>query len=344
MTRALIVHEAGPQVTVQDLGRPGFLSVGLSRGGAADRLAVLEGSALLGQAPDLAVLEMAGFGGVFEATEPVRVALTGAPMAAERDGVPLPWNASVLLAQGDRLSLRAAREGVYGYLSVAGGIAVDPVMGSRSANLMARLGARIEGGTRLTIGKDPDPERAPRVLSVSDRFRGGTVRIVPGGQTEMFSEEARARFEATEFVRDPRGNRQGVRLAFDGQPFAAEGALSVLSEIIVPGDVQMTGEGTPYVLLPECQTTGGYPRIGTVHPADLPLIAQTPPGASVRFAFVSHDDAWSSHKNEKSVLRGLRSDVRPLVRDPREIGDLLSYQLVSGVTAGETISEKEDGQ
>ena len=167
------------------------------------------------------------------------------------------------------------------------------------------------------------------------------MRLVPGGQSTLFQGETRKRFENTAFKRDPRGNRQGVRLAFDGAPFEAEGARSVLSEIIVPGDVQMTGEGTPYVLLPECQTTGGYPRIGTVHPMDLPKIAQAAPGAQVQFQWITQAEAVAAFQSEAGILAGLRSLVQPLVRDPSEIADLLSYQLVSGVTAGET---GEDGE
>ncbi len=335
MTGALIVREAGPQMTVQDLGRPGYLSVGLSRGGAADRLAVLEGAALLGQGSDLAVLEMAGFGGVFEATADTHIALTGAPMDARINETAVPWNVTLFLGKGDVLYLGAARRGVYGYLSVVGGFDTPITMGSRSVNLMARIGHRIGVKERLPIGAASMAERIPLVLTPDDRFSGGTVRIVPGGQTNLFSAEMRTRFESTVFARDPRGNRQGVRLSFDGAPFAADGARSVLSEIIVPGDVQMTGEGTPYVLLPECQTTGGYPRIGTVHPNDLPIIAQAPPGATLRFRFVDHEAARLSHTDEAAMLQTLRGAVSPLVRDPRDMGDLLSYQLVSGVTAGD---------
>ena len=88
MTRALLIHRAGPAITVQDLGRPGYLARGLSRGGAADRLALRQGAALLGQAVG-AALEMAGLGGSFSVTAPTRIALTGAPMRASRDGTPL---------------------------------------------------------------------------------------------------------------------------------------------------------------------------------------------------------------------------------------------------------------
>ena len=94
MTRALIVHACGPGVTVQDAGRPGYLGYGVSRGGAADRLALAEGAALLAQSGALAALELAGMGGEFEAGEDLRIALTGAPMRASLDGRRLAWHAS----------------------------------------------------------------------------------------------------------------------------------------------------------------------------------------------------------------------------------------------------------
>ena len=84
MSRALDILACGPGVSVQDLGRTGYLAQGLSRGGAVDGLALHEGAALLGQ-PVGAALEMAGFGGRFRATEPLRIALTGAPMRATID-------------------------------------------------------------------------------------------------------------------------------------------------------------------------------------------------------------------------------------------------------------------
>ena len=91
----LRVHSIGPSVTVQDQGRLGFVASGLSRGGAVDLLALSEGAALLGQSDDLAVLEMAGFGGVFIAETDLRIALTGAVMQASLDGASLRWKKAV---------------------------------------------------------------------------------------------------------------------------------------------------------------------------------------------------------------------------------------------------------
>ena len=334
MPGILRIRQAGPGVTVQDHGRPGYLAQGLSQGGAADLFALAEGAALLGQQPGLAALEMAGFGGVFEVTEPCRVALTGAPMRAMRDGEALAWNTSHVLLPGQQLGIGAAGRGVYGYLSVGGGIGTEPLMGSRAVHLTGGVGAPLREGDQLPIGTDPQPDVIGMTLDIEDRFSGGTLRVVPSAQTFRFSDDMRARFEETAFTRDTRGNRQGVRMVFDGAPFATDDQLTILSEVIVPGDIQVTGDGTPFVLLPESQTTGGYPRIGTVIPDDLPKVAQAAPGTPIRFTFISLDEAVAIGRRTKAALAALPGQVRPLVRAPHDISDLLSYQLISGVTAG----------
>lgn len=342
---ALHVLSAGPGVTLQDRGRPGWLGHGLSQGGAADRLALAEGAALLGQGSDLAALEMAGFGGVFEAAGDMVIALTGAPMRAAVEGEGLAWGATHLLRAGRRLEIGGVGAGVYGYLHVAGGFAAPRVMGSRSVHLTAGIGAPVAAGDRLPVAPAAGVRagaRAGLTIDVADRFRGGTLRIVPSAQTGLFAEAERARFAETAFVRDARANRQGVRLSHDGAPFRAEGQLSILSEIIVPGDVQMTGEGTPYVLLPECQTMGGYPRIGTVVPDDLPLVAQAGPGARLRFRFVTLDEALADWRRARAgEAARLAAAIRPLIRDPAAMADLLAHQLVGGVTAGDDLERGE---
>lgn len=337
VNRALIIHGVGPGVTVQDRGREGYLAQGLSRGGAADQLAVAEGAALLGQDQSLAMVEMAGFGGVFEPSEPMRIALTGAPMRVTIDGETLAWNASHTVRPGQRLSIGTAVKGVYGYLHIGGGIETPVSLGSRSAHLTAGIGSAIAAGDLLPVGQDrQDAGRTGLVLAVADRFEGGNIRVVPSAQTDRFSDTTRARFEATRFTRDARGNRQGVRLTHGAEPFGAEDQLNILSEIIVPGDIQMTGDGTPYVLLPECQTMGGYPRIGTVVPSDLPIVAQAAPGATLTFRFVTLETALESHRQSNShAASDMKKRIRPLVRDPREMQDLLSFQLISGVTSGD---------
>lgn len=337
MTGMLVVHRAGPSMTVQDQGRSGYLAYGLSCGGAADTLALAEGAALLGQDPSFAAVEMAGMGGEFEPTQDIRIALTGAPMRAHINGVAVIWNASHMLPKGARLVIGAADKGSYGYLHVGGGIQTPDILGAKAAHLAAGIGARIEANDVLPIGPDTKPDHHGLKLPPDPRFSGGLIRIVPSLQTEFFAKSEISRFQETEFNRDTRGNRMGVRLIPDGDGFHSDAGLSVLSEVIVPGDVQITGDGTPFVLLCECQTTGGYPRIGSVLPADLPRVAQARAGDTLTFTFISLKDAVDADRRDRDYRQSLSRAVQPLIRNPHDIADLLSYQLISGVTSGDDL-------
>ena len=324
-------------LTVQDLGRPGRIAQGLSRGGAMDRLALIEAAALLGLRDVVAGIEMAGAGGVFAVDQPMRIALTGAPMTATLDGAPLRWQASHRIEPGETLRIGGAQNGAYSYLTPAGGIATMPWLGSRAAHLTIGIGEVLKPGTDLPVGADGDPEAPARIIELANRFTGGAVRIIDGPQTALFSESVLDTFAATTFTRAAHGNRQGVRL--DAPERFAAGQAGIASDMVGPGDLQMTGDGVPYVLMAECQTMGGYPRIGTVVPTDLPLIAQAPPGSRIRFTRIGLDQADALFRDEAQLLREAASRCRNLVRDPAQMADLLGHQLIGGVTRGDELEE-----
>lgn len=330
MSASLTILQAGPALSLQDLGRPGFLAQGLTKGGASDPTALNEGAALLRQSASNAVIEMAGTGGSFRSDTDIRIALTGAKMAANIDGDAIIWNASHLLPAGATLTIGGAQNGSYGYLHVGGGFATDPQMGSRASHLSAGLGQALKSGNVLPIGSDSSKETG-MTLPADTRFGGGVVRVVASMQTEAFAPETRERFFQTAFKRDSRANRMGVRMDHDGEGFSTDGQLSIVSEVIVPGDIQITGDGAPFVLMCECQTTGGYPRIGTVIPCDLPRVAQAQTGAAIKFEFVDMEQAVALQLRYLKEIKSMASAVTPLVRDPANIRDLLSYQLVGGV-------------
>ncbi|MGJ8546341.1 MAG: biotin-dependent carboxyltransferase family protein [Sulfitobacter sp.] len=334
MSTYLEVVTAGPTMALQDLGRPGFIARGLTRSGAMDPVALFEAAALLGEKEPRATIEMSGMGGTFTASQDMRFALTGGEMVASIDGAAIVWNACHLLPAGAVLAIGGAKGGAYGYLTPAGGIASDPVMGSRASHISAGIGAVLAAGDKLPLGRDPGGDTRLSLPPIA-RFGGGVLRVVPSMQTEKFDEATRARFEATEFRRDPRANRQGVRMDQDGEGFFADGQLNIVSEVIVSGDIQITGDGAPFVLMAESQTTGGYPRIGTVIPADLPIAAQAKAGDKIRFAFITMEEARAIEQRFRAEFKGLAAKVTPLVRDPYAMRDLLSYQLVGGVISAD---------
>ena len=340
MTATLTIAQAGPALTIQDLGRPGWRAQGLTKGGAADPIAVYEGAALLGQSPDLAMIEMIGTGGTFTADTDLRIALTGANMTAKIDGEAIVWNASHSLPAGAKLTLGGATSGTYGYLHIGGGIASDPLLGARATHLSAGLGAALQSGDTLPVGVDKGGDTGFK-LPRDGRFDGGVVRVVTSMQTDRFALEERDRFANTPFTRDPRANRMGVRMDHDGAGFSAEGGLTILSEVIVPGDIQITGDGAPFVLMGESQTTGGYPRIGTVIPRDLPRVAQAPAGTKITFEFITLEQAIALETQHRRNIKALAGQMTALIRDPSTIRDLLSYQLISGAVSGHETFEKD---
>lgn len=335
MTGHLRVLSAGPAMSIQDLGRGGHLAFGLTRGGAADRLALFEGAALLGQPAECATIEMVGMGGTFEATADTIIALTGARMASTLDGAPLVWNASHTLPAGAKLVIGGAQTGTYGYLHIAGGFDTPLYMGARATHLTAQIGALLKAGDNIAF-RAATSARSGYFLLPNNRFQGGPIRVITSFQSDHFSQETRDRFCQTTFRRDPRSNRQGVRMDTDTPSFYAQGGLSIVSEVITTGDIQVAGDGAPYVLLCESQTTGGYPRIGTVIPSDLPKVAQAPVGAMIEFEFISHVAAVEIEKRVRKEITALSSRAQPLVRDPHDIADLLGYQLISGAVSATT--------
>ncbi len=156
------------------------------------------------------------------------------------------------------------------------------------------------------------------------------------GMAKKASEQQVIAAMQTVHSRYARANRMGVRLAWsDGAGFSSAGQLNLLSDFAIPGDIQMTGDGAPAVLLVEAQTTAGYPRLGTVLPCDLPRIAQASLGAPLQFERISRTEALAIQRKANAATATLKSRVKPLYRDPRDIPDLLSYQLVDGMISGQ---------
>jgi allophanate hydrolase len=246
-----------------------------------------------------------------------------------------------MLPAGAKLTIGGTTGGTYGYLHVGGGIASDTLLGARASHLSAGLGQPLAAGDALSLGADKSRETGLQ-LPRDGRFDGGTVRVVASMQTDHFTPEERQRFVTTAFTRDPRANRMGVRMDHDGTGFSADGGLTILSEVIVPGDIQITGDGAPFVLMGECQTTGGYPRIGTVIPRDLPRVAQAASGTAIQFEFITLEDAITLETQHRRDIKALGGQITQLIRDPAKIRNLLAYQLVGGaISATDNPFEEE---
>lgn len=299
----IVVLEPGLQTTIQDLGRWGQGRIGVSPGGAADRGALIAGNRALGNDDNAAGLEITRVGPRLRFLTPARIALSGADLGARLGDMRLLPGSVRAVSPGEELSFDrdVAPRGFRAWLCVAGGIATPVVMGSRSTDLAAGMGG-LEGrplavGDRLPLGQRTEqlPGR-PRVTG--DHAPGGTwrqanrrrpIRIVRGPERKRVDGRSWHRFLTSEFTVSPQSNRVGLRL--DGPPVALIGGADIISGGIVTGTIQITGDGTPIVMLPARATVGGYPRIATVIAADLDRLAQVAPGDTVRFTEISLDAA-----------------------------------------------------
>jgi antagonist of KipI len=289
--RALLVREAGLLTTVQDLGRPGWGSLGVPAAGALDPEALRLANLLVGNDEGEAGLEITLLGPVLEARGDVDLAVAGGAFG--------PFSGRVVrLRDGETVSLRAAAPGrgsARAAVAVAGGIAVSEILGSRSTCVVARFGGLHGGPLRnedlVPVGK---PRRAPRLDAGVPPLRSEadvTLRVLPGPQAHLFGDVALRIFQGEAFRLRPESNRIGFRL--EGPPVTGDLAEieELPSEGTALGSVQITADGQPIVLLAERPATGGYPKIATVIAVDLGLLVRAQPGAAVRFAATTPDEA-----------------------------------------------------
>lgn len=337
------IVSAAPMLSVQDTGRFGLRHLGVSNAGPIDPPSMALANALCGNSPESATLEFAGRGGSFRTTRPLRFAVTGGACDIRIDGRALPAGESHRLKPGETLVVGVLRGAVWGYVAFSGGIAIDPVLGSRATHLRTGLGG-IEGralaaGDTLPLGEaDADapclrPASAARAAAIGRA--DGPIRLVLGPQDDYFAPEIVARLTGECFTVTPQRDRMAMVLG--GVELPAVRGHDIVSDGIVPGSIQVPGSGMPLILLAESQTTGGYPKIATVISADLGRLSQMPVGSEVRFAVVTRDEGeeiWLAHRRE------LRAALADLVAKPEgalRSEYLLSCDLVGGFFAPEEI-------
>ena len=290
----LTVTATGPQTTVQDaVGRPGRADLGVGVSGAADRAALRRANRLVGNDEAAAGLEVT-FGGLglrFEAGAGTAVvAVTGAPAPVRVGDRPGDLHRAVVVPAGAELRLGTPTSGLRTYVAVRGGIAVEPVLGSRATDTVAGLGPPVlEPGVELAVGEAP-ASPVPWVDVAPEAGLAGelTLGVVLGPRRDWFTDDAVATFLRTAWTVTEDANRVGFRL--DGPELARtperEGA-ELPSEGVIRGSVQVPPSGRPTVFLADHPVTGGYPVIGVVTDAETDRAGQLRPGAAVRFRRVA---------------------------------------------------------
>lgn len=315
------IGQTPPLNTVQDLGRFGYRRYGIGTAGAMDRLALAAGNRALGNPQDAAGVEFQLFPVAVRFREDSAIALTGADCAATLDGKAIPPWWVMPVTAGQTLKLSAPVRGARAYLSVAGGVDVPEVMGSRSTQMRDGFGGlagrHLNAGDVLSAGPCPafhfrdafgfgiEPPESVLSPNLHDWASDGDVvlRTILASEAPQFDDASLKAFKTASWTITAQSNRMGYRLA--GPTLRRPDPTEMRSQAIVQGVVQVPPSGQPIVQLADGNSAGGYPKIAYVLQSDLWRLAQSTPGRRLRFALVSLDDASRARQQVSQYLNDI---------------------------------------
>jgi antagonist of KipI len=303
---ALRVLKPGMLTTVQDLGRWGWQGHGVPVAGPMDLYSHRLANRLAGNPDNSAALEITVVGPELQADGHMVCTVTGASFALTVDGRPVEMHRPFTIGTGEILRFGDRHAGARATLAVAGGFALDPILGSRATSLSSGLGPfprALAAGDRLAVSPGHGSAVSLGARALSMPKGGARVRVISGPQEEMFTTSAIETLLRSRYVVTPASNRMGYRL--DGPPLEHVSAVDVLSAATPMGTLQVPGSGRPILLMADCQTTGGYPRIATVITADLPVAGQLGPGDWIEFVPCTRREAVDALRRREARLAGL---------------------------------------
>jgi antagonist of KipI len=304
---SLLVIRPGMLTTIQDLGRWGYQHHGVPVAGPMDSYSHRLANQLLGNDAAAAALEITLIGPELEASEATTCVVQGARFAATVNGRPVDVGRPFVLPAGQRLRFGARQNGSRATLAVSGGFDFPKEFGSRSTSVVSGMGPfsgrALQAGDVLQCGT---PLRSVRVSSgrpLTMPDGGAVLRVIRGPHDGRFTPGALEDLFTVRFTITPQSNRMGYRL--EGRPLVHSNSGDLLSDATPIGSLQVPGSGNPILLMADRQTTGGYPKIGTVITADLPVAGQLAPGDWIEFRESTRADAIAALREQETALSGL---------------------------------------
>jgi len=305
----ILVVKGGWFTTVQDLGRYGYQQYGVPVAGAMDCFSATVANRLVGNPDDAAVLELTLEGPELQFQRNTVVAITGADLSPTIDSSSISLWESIEVPRGSRLSFGSRRAGSRAYLSIAGGIGVPLVLGSRSTHCSSETGGLqgrpLQQGDILCGGQ---PVKSTDTL-IGKRLPGQllphygpspTLRTVPRPQRDSFPDASLAILTSSSYMVAAQSDRMGYRLI--GPGVVRNGSARCISDCTAMGALQVPPDEQPILLMADRQTTGGYPKIAVVISADLPLAAQLAPGDTVTFVMCTVAKAQAALQERRAML------------------------------------------
>jgi len=308
VSAALRVTAAGPLSTIQDAGRIGWQRYGVAPAGAFDPRYLAVANALVGNPPAAAGVEFTLMGDAYVVeAESMRLAVAGDAAVSIDEQPAVPWR-SYRLARGQKLKVRALKQDARGYVAVAGGLALAPVLGSVATHVRTGLGGvegrKLKAGDLLPLAADAAPTGPERSFDpVLLPQRSTCFRVLLGPQDDYFTAAGIETFLAAEYTVTREADRMGYRL--EGPAIEHAKGYNIISDGIPLGAVQVPGSGQPIVIMVDRQTTGGYPKIACVIAPDVAALAQVKPGHKLGFRAIDANAAFAARREMAAWMAAL---------------------------------------
>lgn len=299
----VMVRKAGVYSTFQDNGRFGFRSYGVPESGAMDAYSHNIANTLVGNAKNCATIECTMGGLCLEFSINTVIAITGAGVVfVNGKSIPLYQPHSIKL--NDVLEIRFNNKGLRTYLAVEGGFDTKVIMNSRSASPKINIGTTLKKGMGLRVEKSQTKQIFKKInkLDIPVFESHKTIRVMDGREINWINKESKQQFYTQRFALSNRCDRMGCLL--EGNPIYIENKVEMLSTAVAKGTIQLTSSGQLIVLLNDCQTTGGYPRIGQIAAIDLPVMAQMKSGETINFKRISFQEAEELYLKQQKKIDG----------------------------------------
>ena len=317
MTDTFHILNPGVLTTIQDFGRIGYGQYGIAVSGAMDRFSLYTANLLVGNDPGAAGLEITLYRLKVEVLRTVRVAITGADMHPTLDGKTLPMWETLELPAGSTLLFKKIGKGARSYLAIQGGIDAPVRLGSRSTQQKALLGKPLQKGDRLrTLSADTHTAflRVPEEW-IPKYSKEAEIRVIMGPQDDAFTTMGIDSFLSETYTISSQSDRQGYRL--EGPPIEHVSAADIISDAILPGSIQVPGNGQPIIMMVDAQTTGGYSKIACVIRPDIDVLAQMLPGRKVHFRKLTIEKAHDVLRSQEKRFLDLGNAMIPCFQSGR---------------------------
>ncbi|MDB4838972.1 biotin-dependent carboxyltransferase family protein [Amylibacter sp.] len=285
------ISYAGPLVTFQDIGRPGNMRYGVSASGPMDIVSFEAANAVLGNETKQTAIEISLGGLILQCHEgSITLAITGGDFLIEYQGQKISSWTVLTIQKGERLSVRAGKSGSWAYLAFSGKLNVKDWLNSSSTHSTSGFGGGIlKTGQKFTLTDASNQANRIGPILKPNFNTNDLIHAVLGPQDQYFMNTAIKIFSDSIFKVSDNYDRMGMQLT--GPKLELKSALSIPSEPVVKGSIQVSGDGIPTILLADHQTTGGYPKIATVISSDINRLVQLRSNQNVEFILINSNEA-----------------------------------------------------